>query len=108
MTPDQILSELASQRERISQMEEQVANTLLAVLQGLKGSDDGKGEGLYESVRKLQNELHKLHLRVEAIAATVGQHESDKNQVIGGSKAAHLIVVLGSGLLAWLITRYSK
>lgn len=93
---------------RVEQLERQFSQTLMAVVKGLKGSDDGSTDGLYESVRKLRAEQASLHAKVSAVESTVGQHERDKNQVIGGGKATHLIVILGSGLLAWLITRFGK
>jgi hypothetical protein len=103
-----VKASLAGLDGRVEQVEGQLANTLLAVLKGLKGSDDGTTDGLYEGVRKLRVEQSAMHQRIEGLATTVAQHEKDKNEVVGGARTLHLLVVLGSGLLAWLITHLSK
>ena len=103
-----ILAGLSTLDARVEILEKQFSHTLISVLKGLKGSDDGSSDGLYESVRKLRVEQAALHSKLLEVAVTVSQHEQAKHEVIGGGKAAHLIVVLGSGLLAYLVTHFGK
>lgn len=115
MNDEQVNSEIAHLKDslagldgRVEQVERQLAQTLLSVLKGLKGSDDGKDDGLYESVRKLRSEQSLLHAKIESTASMVALHEKTHNEVAGGARALHIIVVLGSGLMAWIVTHLSK
>lgn len=102
-------SELVQLRERVDKIEESIASTLLNVLQGLKGSDDGKDGGLYEKVRKLHEEQAALRSVIVKMETTVAALEASKQQVTGGAKTIEWLISGGAGgLIGWLASMGSK
>lgn len=101
---EQMKVDLAALDLRLAQAERQLTTTLLNIMQGLKGSDDGKDGGLYENVRKLGVEQAALRTRLDLMASTVNQHEQDKQQIVGGTKTLYAAVVAISGLVSYLVS----
>lgn len=106
---EQIRGELVLLRERMDRVEESISDTLIKVLQGLKGSDDGKDGGLYEKVRKLHEEQASLRGSVIKLELAVAQLEAGKEQVKGGAKTIEFLLSGGAGgLLAWFASMAAK
>lgn len=106
---EQVRGELMLLRERMDKVEESISDTLINVLQGLKGSDDGKDGGLYEKVRNLREEQATLRASVVRLEATVAQLEAGKEQVKGGAKTIEFLLSGGAGgLLGWLLSMAAK
>ncbi len=110
--------EWAKLAERIALLEKQMHDTMLEVLRGLKGPDDGTGQGLYEQMRASMGEISRLgarltdiQLQVNALAAKVTDHETDRQQVIGGGRAVWFIIsgaaTIGA-FIGWLLSVGSK
>lgn len=104
--------------ERVGLLEKQQHDTLLEILKGLKGTDDGARQGLYDQMRSTVSDMARLgaritemQLQVTALAAKVSDHETDRQRVIGGGKAVWLLIS-GAGALGafvgWLISTGSK
>jgi len=109
------MSDLTAMDARLTRVEDDYQKTLMAVLKGLKGGDDGTSEGLYENVRRLRVEQASLHEKVAALHKTVSElndtvdvHEKDKQRVIGGGYALWLTVSAVSALVTVIITMMMK
>lgn len=100
--------------ERVALLEKQQHDTLLEILKGLKGTDDGARQGLYDQMRTTVSDMTRLgaritetNLQVTALAAKVADHETDRQRAIGGGKAVWFLIS-GAGaigaLLGWLIS----
>jgi len=96
--------EIHAQSLRIANLEGQFQTTLLSVLKGLKGSDDGSGDGLYERVRSINQMQMTLLNRLAAVEKLVGEHDMDKKAVILSGRTLWFAVTLVAGLVAWLVS----
>jgi len=101
--------ELTQLRERMDKVEQSISDTLINVLKGLKGSDDGKDVGLYDKVRRLHDEQTKLRANIGKLEISVAQIEASKEQVKGGAATIKFLLSGGAGgLLAWLASMAAK
>lgn len=107
--------EIAQLSTRVASLENQYQTTLLSVLKGLKGSDDGDGLGLYERVRSISTMQQALMARFEtwesnatarivALEKAYAEHAAEKQAVIFSGKALWFVVVAVSGMIAFLVS----
>jgi len=110
--------EWAKLAERVALLEKQMHDTMLEILRGLKGTDDGTRQGLYDQMRSTVSERARLgsritetQLQVTALAAKVADHETDRQQVIGGGRAIWFMIsgaaAIG-GFAGWLVSMSGK
>ena len=107
MDLDQVKAELLRLSDRVTHLEVQMRSTMLEILKGLKGPDDGTRQGLYDQMRSVMADVARIQLQMNSIAASLSEHEKDRQRVIGGGKTLWFIVSGSAGigaLLGWLLS----